>query len=61
MYADALLEKIHALGGDYKSAYVRKINGYWKVQMGAFGVKDNAERMLKDLVSKGFNAFITTI
>jgi cell division septation protein DedD len=29
--------------------------------MGAFGVKDNAERMLKDLVSKGFNAFITTI
>ena len=61
MYADALLEKIHALGGDYKSAYVRKINGYWKVQMGAFGIKDNAERMLKDLVSKGFNAFITTI
>jgi cell division septation protein DedD len=29
--------------------------------MGAFSVKANATRMLNDLKSKGFDAFITTV
>jgi hypothetical protein len=58
--ADVLLEKIHALGGVYKDAYVRKVGLYWKVQLGAFSVKANATNMLNDLKAKGFNAFITT-
>lgn len=55
-----MLAKIKALGGIYESAYIRLVNGLYKIQAGAFGVKANAERMRDDLKSKGFNCFITT-
>lgn len=62
--ADAFLAKIKALpdtiNAGYKNAYVRKVGGYWKVQVGAFSVKANATRVVNDLKSKGYNAFITT-
>ena len=31
---------------------------YFKVQVGAFSVKENAEKLVKDLKSKGYNAYI---
>ena len=33
----------------------------YRVQTGAFSVKANADRMLSDIKSKGFDAFITTV
>lgn len=63
--ARALLAKIKILpdtiNAGYKNAYVRKIDNYWKVQVGAFSVKGNATKVVNDLKSKGYNAFITTI
>ena len=59
--AENFLKQIHELGGYYTDAYIRKIGRYYKVQMGAFSVKANAIRMLNDLKSKGFDAFITTV
>lgn len=59
--AENFLKQIHELGGYYTNAYIRKIGRYYKVQMGAFSVKANAIRMLNDLKSKGFDAFITTV
>jgi cell division septation protein DedD len=56
-----LLAQIQSLGGVYTNAYIRKIGSYYKVQMGAFGVKTNAVNMLNELKAKGFDAFITTI
>lgn len=62
--ADAFLAKIKALpdtiNAGYRNAYVRKVGSYWKVQVGAFSVKANATRVVNDLKSKGYNAFITT-
>ena len=62
--ADVFLAKIKALpdtiNAGYKNAYVRKVGNYWKVQVGAFSVKANAARVVNDLKSKGYNAFITT-
>lgn len=62
--ADALAYKIHALpdtiGAGYRSAYVRYINGFYKVQVSAFSKKENAEKVVSDLKAKGYNAFITT-
>ena len=52
--------QVKALGGVYESAYVRKIGSLYKVQVGAFAVKRNAENMMNDLKAKGFQAFITT-
>ena len=48
------------IGAGYKNAYVRMIDGIYKVQVGAFSHKENAENVLKDLRKKGFNPFITT-
>jgi hypothetical protein len=48
------------IGAGYKNAYIRNINGIYKLQIGAFSQKLGAERVLSDLKSKGFNAFITT-
>ena len=48
------------INAGYKNAYVRYINGLYKVQVGAFSKKENAERVLNDLISRGYNAFITT-
>ena len=62
--ANAFLAKIKGLpdtiNAGYKNAYVRKVGSYWKVQVGAFSVKANATRVVNDLKSKGYNAFITT-
>lgn len=62
--AETLLSKIRALddtiGAGYAKAYVRLVNGLWKVQVGAFSKKENADRVLLDLKNKGYNAFITT-
>lgn len=58
--AETMLAKVKALGGIYENAYVKNVEGLWKVQAGCFAVKANAERMRDDLKSKGFNCFITT-
>ena len=63
-YADAFLKEIQGLpsptGIDYKQAYLRQINKLWKVQVGAFTVRQNAVNILNDLKLKGYDAFITT-
>lgn len=48
------------IGAGYAKAYVRKVDGLYKTQIGAFSKKENAEKVVKDLKSKGINAFITT-
>lgn len=48
------------IGAGYKNAYIRLIDGLYKVQVGAFSVEANAVRVMNDLKSKGYNAFITT-
>lgn len=58
-YAKEYLTKVKALGGVYEGAYINKEDGYYKVQVGYFGVKSNADRMVSELKSKGFGAFIT--
>lgn len=62
--AEILLTKIQSLldtiGAGYKNAYIRQVNGLWKVQIGAFSVRASAEKVMNDLKSKGFSAFITT-
>lgn len=58
--AEVMLAKIKALGGLYKKAYIRQIDGLYKCQTGAFAVKANAENLQQDLKLKGFNSFITT-
>lgn len=59
----ALVNKIKALpdaiGAGYKNAYCKEINGFYKCQVGAFGNKNNAQRVVDDLKTKGYNAFIT--
>lgn len=60
----ALVEKIKVLpdviGAGYKNAYCKEINGFYKCQVGAFSKKINAQRVVDDLKTKGYNAFITT-
>lgn len=63
LYALAMQIKIRALpdsiGAGYRNAYVRKIGNYHKVQVGAFSTDAAAQRVVKDLQNKGFNAYIT--
>ena len=63
LYALAMQVKIRALkdsiGAGYKNAYVRKIGNYYKVQVGAFSKDESAQRVVDDLMSKGYNAYIT--
>jgi DedD protein len=35
--------------------------GSFAVQLGSFGSKDNAERLVRDMTAKGFNAFVAPI
>jgi DedD protein len=35
--------------------------GSFAVQLGSFGTKDNADRLVRDMTAKGFNAFIAPI
>jgi len=37
-----------------------KVGGLYKIQVGAYSKKENAESMQKNLKAKGFDAFITT-
>ena len=60
--ADALQERIRKLpdtiGAGYANAYVRQINNLYKVQVGAFSKKENAQKVVNDLKSKGYEPFI---
>lgn len=62
--ADRLCTKIVSLTGKYASVYedakVYKIDGLYKVQVGCFRYKTSAYSVKRDLISQGFNAFITT-
>ena len=40
--------------------YMIKAGGMYKIQVGAFAQKSNADAMMKKLKAAGFNAFITT-
>ena len=37
-----------------------QVGGLYKIQVGAYAVKANAEAMLKKITAKGFSAYITT-
>lgn len=37
-----------------------KTNGVYKIQVGAFSKKENAQAMLKKITAAGFSAYITT-
>ena len=41
------------------STTIKQINGLYKVQLGAFKNKANAELMLESVKARGFDAFIT--
>lgn len=62
--ANVFRDQIRALpdtiGANYAGAYVRQINGLYKVQVGAYSIRDNAVRVVADLSRLGYNAFITT-
>ena len=48
------------IGMNYSKAYIRKVNDLYKVQVGAFSNKNNAIRVVNELASLGYSAFITT-
>lgn len=50
-------------GIEYKSKKVEgnKSDALYKVQVGAFSIRENAEKLLSDLKIAGFNGFITTV
>jgi len=60
--AESLLTKIQGLtdtiSAGYAKAYIRKVGRYYKVQVGAFSIKANATKVVNDLKSKGYNAFV---
>lgn len=46
---------------EYKPREHAKLsNTLYRVQVGAFSIRENADKLLKDLKNKGFNGFITT-
>ena len=58
-------EKVQQIKDDknygYKNAFVTQVGTMYKVQVGAFSVKANAEKLVTDLKSKGYNSFITQV
>ena len=62
--AIALRDKIRALndniGAGYKNAYVRLINGLYKVQVGAFSTKRSAELVAENLSIHGYTCYVTS-
>jgi DedD protein len=42
-------------------APVKPERGSFAVQLGSFGSKDNADRLVRDMTAKGFNAFVAPI
>lgn len=55
--AKAIVEVIVAKGGLTKKAVAPAV--MYKVQVGAFAKKENAEKLKEDLVTKGYQAYIT--
>ena len=53
------MEKVIKIPG-YDNAFITKVNGMYKVQVGAFSSKQNAINMGNQLKAHGFNVFITT-
>jgi len=47
------------INAGYANAYVKLIEGLYKVQVGVFSHKGNAQKVIDDLKSKGYSAFIT--
>lgn len=56
----AEIQKLKTPVHDYKDAYLKLINGYWKVRCGVFSKKANAEKMMNDLKANGYDCYITT-
>lgn len=56
--AERHLEKIKELGGAYSGAYLHKDGLFWKVQVGYFSQRTNADTMVNDLKSKGVGAYL---
>lgn len=52
---------VKAIIGEIKEDSIteEKLNTLYRVQVGAYSIKDNAEKMKKDLNTKGYDAFIT--
>lgn len=55
-----IIELEDTIGAGYRNAYVRYLDPYFKVQVGAFSVRSNAERVIADLKSRNIDSFITT-
>lgn len=56
--AERHLAKVKALGGAYSGAYLHKDGLLWKVQVGYFSQRTNADTMINDLKSKGIGAYL---
>lgn len=59
-YADKMAEAIAEVVIE-KSGAKKKARTLYRVQVGAFGKKENAEAMLKKLEAAGFDGYITTL
>ncbi len=58
---DYLLSKMGDIADEVNARLTPTKTTLYRVQVGAFGVKDNAENMLKALKEKGFDGFIVEI
>lgn len=60
--ADHFLESVRLIpdevGAGYADSYVRYIDGWYKIQVGAFSRKEGAQKVYDDLISKNFKTFI---
>lgn len=52
-----MLAKVKAAGFD---TYMVQADGMYKIQVGAYSIKENADAMLAKVKAAGFDAFITT-
>jgi len=56
--------KINALpdtiGAGYSKAFIKQVDNVFKLQVGIFSIKANAQKVVDDLKAKGYSAFITT-
>ncbi len=55
--ATAMAAKVEKAGF---STYLVQVDSLYKVQVGAFASKENAEKQKETLITKGFDAFVTT-
>ena len=42
-------------------AFITQVDGLYKVQVGAYSIKSNADAQLKKMKSLGFDCFVTTV